>query len=377
MNILMLQEKVLNLRSELETIINTGEAETRELAENETNRLAEIRSEIEATEKQISDIEEENRKLSNNDNNNIVKTERKMERVNLVNLINAVVEGRALNENEAKYVNGRTISTRAINASTKGEGLENVPTDEKSLDVAIRNASVLTKMGARWFSNAVGDVQIPRYSGSEVLWKGEVAAADNGEGEFTETILKPKRLTAEILVSRQFLLQDRNQVEAMLIRDLAEAVAEKFDKTIMGSEEGTDNKPAGLFAEATKTAVADIDFDTILGLEKDVEEKNGTDFIFVTNPAVKYQLRGVQTASGLQMVYNAGEIDGQKTIVSNSVDGVACICPKDLAIATWGNTEITVDPYTQIGNGMIRLVVNAYMDGKLAGDRIAVLGLED
>ena len=31
----------------------------------------------------------------------------------------------------------------------------------------------------------------------------------------------------------------------------------------------------------------------------------------------------------------------------------------------WGGIDITVDPYTQAGNGAIRLVVNVYMDAAL------------
>jgi HK97 family phage major capsid protein len=36
-----------------------------------------------------------------------------------------------------------------------------------------------------------------------------------------------------------------------------------------------------------------------------------------------------------------------------------------LAIGSWGDIEITVDPYTQATKGCIRLVVNAYFDAKV------------
>ena len=47
------KEKLINLREELQNIISTGEAEKRELAENENTRLAEIRAEIDTLEAEI------------------------------------------------------------------------------------------------------------------------------------------------------------------------------------------------------------------------------------------------------------------------------------------------------------------------------------
>ena len=48
---LEVREDILNLKNELEGIISNGEAEQRELAEEETSRMAEIRSKIEEAEK--------------------------------------------------------------------------------------------------------------------------------------------------------------------------------------------------------------------------------------------------------------------------------------------------------------------------------------
>ena len=116
-------------------------------------------------------------------------------------------------------------------------------------------------------------------------------------------------------------------------------------------------------------------FDDVLLLENAVEEKNGTDFVFVTSPNVKYTLRGTQTASGLKMVWDEGEIDGRQTVVSNSVvkGGLACFDPRDLACATFNKSGliITVDTVTRAIYNEVRLVVNYLFDSKLAGDRIA------
>ena len=377
MTILEKREKVLNLKNELQTIISNGEAEQRELAENETSRMAEIRGEIDELEAEIKAEEAENRQLNNKDN----KTNKKME-VRLYDLIRKVGLGETLADEERQYVKGQKISFRASTAPIQaqgeaGTGIENVPEDKKSLDVAIRNASVLRRLGCTWFGSAVGDISIPKYSGSNVGWKGEIDTADNGEGTFSEVILQPKRLTAVVRISKTFLAQDSNDAEAILIRDLAEAVAEKLDMTVFGAESGTTDRPAGLFYDndytTTGGTLADVAYDDVLDLELGVEEKNGTNFIFVASPNVKYALKGTQMASGLQMVYAGGEIDGYKAVVSNSVEkgGIIALDPRDLAVATWNGVEVTVDPYTLAADNQIRLIVNYYVDCKLRGDRIA------
>lgn len=373
MTILEMQEQRLNLQNELTNIIN--EAETRSLEDNENTRLAEIKNEIDSLDAKIK--EEENRNIEILNKNKEIKTERKM--VKLFDLINGVVNNN-LTDEQRQFVQGNKISFRtAIQAGAEGAGKENVPEEKKALDVAIRNASVLDKIGATWFGNAVGDVSIPKYHGSNVAWKGEIVAADDGASGFTETILQPKRLTAYIDISKTFLAQDSNDAEAILIADLANAVAEKLDKTVFGAESGTTERPAGLFYNTgyTVTGATDLSgvtYDNLLELEAAVEDKNGSDFIFIANPKVKYAYKGTQMASGLEMVYSKGELDGYKAVVSNSVasKGIICMDPRDLAVATWANgVEITVDTVSRAIYNEVRVVVNYLVDAKLRGDRIS------
>lgn len=373
------REEILNLQTELEGIINTGEAEARELGENETSRMAEIRGQIDTLKEELGSIEEENRKLAETKNKKQIKN--KMEKnVRLFDLIKEVVNGN-VSEEHRDFVMGNQINYRDdIQATVDEHGKENIPTDKMRLDVAIRNASVLNKIGATWFGNAVGDIRLPKYSGSQVYWAdAENSEAEDGAGTFQEITLSPKRLTAYITISRQFLAQSPEDAEAILIADLAAAIAEKFDQTVFGSEEGTDAQPAGLFYADNDymldpSALDDISFDNVLALEEAVEEHNGTEFIFVADPKVKYALRGTQMASGLQFVWERGEIDGRKAVVSNSVEegGLLCFDPRDLAVAIWNNQMvITVDPYSLAGKNQIKVTVNFLCDAALKGDRIS------
>ena len=383
MNILELKEKSLELRNQLAELIANGQKEERELNEEETSQMAELRGQIDSINAQIEAIEKENRTIEKN-NNTEVKENRNM---SLFKMINAVVEGRNFTEDEAKAIaearadfaksgispKGQ-IAYRSIAATVEGAGKENVAEDKWNLEVAVRNNLIATKMGADYVGGLVGDVSIPQYGGSTVKWKGEVATADDGAGEFTEVTLAPKRLTATLDVSKQFLIQDSNDAEAMLIRDLAAAVAEKLDTTIFGAGAGDANTPAGLFnGVAGEKAIADMNYDDVLALEEAVELANGSNYMFIVNPKVKFALKGTQMANGLQMVFDKGEVDGYKTISSNSVvdKGIICMDPRELVIGQWSGYDITVDPYTKAADGQVRLVINAYFDAKLRGNKVA------
>lgn len=305
----------------------------------------------------------------------------------LIEMINTILEGRSFSEDEVKLmaearaefaksgINPRgQIAYRGIVTYGDSVGKEAIAEDKLNLEVAVRNNLVATKMGADFLSGLVGDVSIPQYAGGKVTWKNEDGMAEDGAGTFKEILLQPKRLTATIDVSKQFLLQTSADAEAILVRDLAAAVAEKLDMTIFGNGTGDSNTPAGIFAGVEpQKGIGEVNYDDVLELEAGVEEHNGHNYMFVVNPKVKFALKGTQTANGLQMVFNGNEIDGYKTISSNSVvdKGIVCMDPHELVIGQWGSYDITIDPYTKAAEGQVRLVINAYFDAKLRGNKVA------
>ena len=376
MTILELREKLVNLKDELETIINTGESEKRELLENETNRMVEIRSEIENVEAEISRLEEENRKIAKLNNNNSNKENRKMENVKLFNLVKEVVNGNVSDEHRA-FIQGNNINYRAaIQATATGMGEEVVPEEKTPLMVAIRNNSVLDKLGASWMSNCVGNVSIPKYAGSNAYFAdSENADAPDGASAFTEVLLQPRRVTSELVVSRQFLAQSEGDAEAILVNDLARAIGTRIDTQLFSADSGSTARFAGLFNGAASGTLASMTWEDVLALEQQLEERNNFEpYKFVTTPAVKAALRAVQIGSGLQMVYDNGEIDGVETIVSNSVvnGGLMAVNPRDIQVCTWDNDMvITIDTLTLAHKNQVRIICNYLVDVALKGDRIA------
>ena len=176
---LELREKILDLQASLENVIASGEAEQRELTEEESNQMVDLRSQIDEAKAELAKVEEENRKLAEQTNHNQINKNKTMKEIRLFDLVKAVAEGNVSDEQRA-YIKGNSIDFRAaIQATAEGMGKENVPTDKAPLELAIRNATVLDKLGVTWFSNAVGDIEIPKYHGSQVFW----ADSENAEAE--------------------------------------------------------------------------------------------------------------------------------------------------------------------------------------------------
>lgn len=75
----------------------------------------------------------------------------------------------------------------------------------------------------------VGNITIPVYNGGNVGWAGEIESASDGAGTFNEVTLEPKRITAYIDISKQFLIQDSVSAEALIRADIVRAISCKLE----------------------------------------------------------------------------------------------------------------------------------------------------
>lgn len=386
----MTDETVDNSNEEKEEVIEDKncETDTDKPEDREETEEEKVSEEVEEKEDVVEDTTEDKEEI-NNENRNI-NTSMKFK---LIKTINDIVNNRGLDD-AAKAVNkeGRSAMVKAgfaangnitipvehraegdtpaktngILATVATQGKENVPTDKLNILEPLRANMVLAKAGATYMTGLVGDVSIPVYGGSNVGWKGEVVAADNGEGAFSEVVLQPKRLTAFVDVSKQFLIQDSNDAEEMLKRDIINAIGEKLEQTVLGSDAGDTTKPAGAFNGVTADTAA-VKFENVVDMEATLEEANVNDYVYIVSPSAKAILRKTSkdTGSG-QFIMQDGEIEGREVYVSSAVvkKGVVVGDFKDYVVAQWGGLDLTVDPYTKASEGMVRLVINAYFDAK-------------
>ena len=258
---------------------------------------------------------------------------------------------------------------RAIQV-TGGSGVhdEVVETEIQGILEPLYAKSVLAELGVKWYTGLPqGDIQVPVMGKGTVGWAGEVAAASAGGNAFSAVLLQPKRITAYVDISKQLLNQDTIGVENAIRRDIVNAINDKLEATIFSSDAGDATKPAGIFYDSSVFDAST--FKAVVDLEAKVEKNNVYgDMKYLLSTGAKADLRAMpKSTKNTQLVMEGGEIDGTPAVVTSNVKGAGYYAYgnfENLAVASWGDIDITVDEYTQAVNGCVRLVVNAYFDAK-------------
>lgn len=265
----------------------------------------------------------------------------------------------------------------AITVTTEGEDV--VPTDLYDILEPLRAKNVLVQAGAKFLTGLVGDVQVPIMSAGNVTWEGETAPAKDGAQTFTSVKLSPKRLTAFVDVSKQFLVQDSKSAEALIRQDIINAINNKLEETVLGAEEGTLTRPAGIFYLKSGALSVVDSYADIADFESGIEDANVTgECVYIMSNKAKAAYRTMQKANGTGFVYENGTIDGTRVLNTSNVAGknVAYGDFSNLAIGQWGAIDLTVDPFTKAGDGQVRLVVNAYFDARVLRPETIVVAKE-
>lgn len=330
------------------------------------------------------EVQEETEPKENRNNINNTKNIH-MSNFSLIKAINDVVNNRNINEDALNIIEMGATEMRksglsysgqiqlpveergdAVAATVATDGKEIVATDKLNILSPLMGKSILAEAGATFLTGLVGNISIPNYTGSTCGWKGELEAADNGKGTFGSVELSPKRLTAYIDISKQFLTQDSVGAEEMLRADIVNSLVAKLEQTIFGDAAGDTTKPAGIFNSAEVVAPS---YQGVCEAEAAVTDYSG-EKRFVMGPSAKSAFKQATisgTKSDLRLLLEDGEVDGYPVSDSSNVvaGGYAFGDFSELVVAQWGGIDIVVDPYTLATKNAIRLVINAYFDAKV------------
>ncbi len=257
------------------------------------------------------------------------------------------------------------LETRTITVT--GEHDDVIETEFTNILEPLRAKNVLVSAGAKYLGNLVGDVQVPIMGKTNVGWAGEVADAASGDPAFNHVTLQPKRLTAYIDLSKQFIAQDSLAAEALIREDLVKAINAKLEETILGAGSGSTTEPQGMFDAISATSVSG--FADVCEKEAELEDANVyNEKVYVMSNKAKAAFRVMpKSTKSTQLVYENGEVDGTKAFNTSMIDGKKYLYGdfSNLAIGQWGAIDLTVDPYTLARSGQIRLVINSYFDAKV------------
>ena len=410
-NSVEIKDKKNQLKKRAQEIIDTCKREVREMTDDETSEIDSIKEQIKDLNQQLTELEEKIKNLRFDDEDEDEKVDEPTEnetenetsgcnepdddnkedktnkrnmkkRFSLVRSIRNIVNNSAMNDVDAAVIAEGNKEARKAGINFQGqiqlpsqraavtvtaEGEDVVATDLFDILKPLRAKNVLSQAGAKFMSGLVGNVQVTVMSKSNVTWEGETSTAKDGAGTFSHVTLSPKRLTAFVDISKQMIAQDSVDVESAIREDLVNAINSKLEETVLGSAAGSATQPAGIFFTIKPTAVAD--FAALVTKESDVEDANviGECKYILSNKA-KAALRSMAKGTkSTQLVYENVSVDGTVALNTSNVAGKNYVFGdfSNLAIGTWGGVDLTVDPYTKAADGMIRIVVNMYVDAQV------------
>ena len=367
----------------------TKDTDDETVTDNEETKEDEIETETEETkedeiETETEETKEEEKETKNNESKNHTKMNKEFR---LIKAINDIANNRSVDETAQAVVKAGAEEMRKAGVSYGGqiqlptselrsaitvtaEGEDVVATEIYDILEPLRAKNVLVAAGAKFITGLVGDVQVPSMSAGNVTWEGETASAKDGGQTFTAVKLSPKRLTAYVDISKQFLVQDSKSAEALIRQDIINAINSKLEATILGSAAGTTTQPAGIFNGKSKTTIAS--FKDVCDLEAKIEDANVIgECKYVMSNKAKAALRNMaKSAKSTELVMEGGAIDGTAVLNTSNVEEQNVVYGdfSNLAIGQWGSIDLLVDPYTKAADGQVRLVVNAFFDAKVLRD---------
>ena len=424
------------LRNKMLSIVESAKRELRELTDDEKNELEECKREMEddtskdddkkkeedadtstegtpkddeetpkeeeepsddetpkEDEEPSTDDEEPSNKDKEKRNKNLKGNNIIMEKkFSLVKAIRNIAENRNLDDSTMAVINAGREEMRKSGLSYAGQiqlpsekraivsvttdGDDTVATDVFNILDPLRSNLVLAQAGAKVLDNLVGDVKIPILGASNVGWEGENDAAADGSGAITSVTLKPKRLSCFIDISSMMLKQDSCGVEDAIRRDIVEAIAHKFQSTILGDGVGDATQPSGLFNGLVDKAATD--FDSMAAIEADLETANVSNISYIASPKARAAMRAMTKGAKNNAVvaYANGEFDGTPVYSTSDVANSKFLVGdfSNLYLGQWGAIDLVVDNYTQATKGAVRLVVNVYLDAVNARPNSIVSG---
>ena len=374
-----IKEELKELDEDEKEIKEKSDEETNEVEDTDADKGNESKPQDAAVEETEDEETEDEKRTINNYNSNIRKMNKEFR---LIKAIRDVANNRSMDDVTKAVANAGAeemrksglsfggqiqlpLETRTITVTSEHDDV--IETEFTNILEPLRAKNVLVEAGAKYLTNLVGDVQVPIMSATNVGWAGEVSDAASGDPSFSHVTLQPKRLTAYIDLSKQFIAQDSLAAEALIREDLVKAINSKLEATILGSASGDTTQPEGMFNAISATSVAS--FADVCDKEADIEDANvNGDCVYVMSNKAKAAFRNMaKSTKSTQLVMENGEIDGTKAINTSHVEGKKYIYGdfSNLAIGQWGAIDLTVDPYTLARSGQIRLVVNAYFDAKI------------
>ena len=333
-----------------------------EMSEEEKSEEEEMSDEKDKDSDSEKDLEDNSKTDSKDEKRNENKKSYKMKK----NIILSEIRS-ALNSADHKVT--LPAETRTITQTVSGDGVhdELVEAEFKGLLEPLYADSVISNLGITIYNGLpAGDFKVSAMSKGSAAWADETGVASESKNTFSHITLQPKRISAQLSYSKQFLAQDTIGAEAAIRRDIYNALVAKIQSTMLSADASGANKPAGIFNGVTAKNISS--YAELCDVEATVDDSNvkGERKYLMSNKA-KAILRCMPKSSlTTELVLDGNDIDGTPVIANSDVPTTQYAYGdfSNIVMGTWGNVDLIVDPYTLAAENSVRIVVNAFVDWK-------------
>lgn len=271
------------------------------------------------------------------------------------------------------------LRNAADDFTTSGDGDGFVGTQVGSAIAALREPSMIERLGATVITGATSNIQFPRVSVAAAgAWAAETGDGADSTMEMDDLTLSPKRIGCVTKYSKQLLIQGGASVDAVIAQDIAAAINSAIDTAAFAGT-GADGQPTGILAT---TGV----FDNTNG------SGNTTDLVDLATQ-MEADLIGAGAAIGAQYIFSPTAMKLAKAdaminnvsplwdLSNNSVNGYNAVQTGYLADATgplgqvvFGNfqqlllvyfgagLDLLIDPYTAGLSAQVKINANRFVD---------------
>lgn len=260
----------------------------------------------------------------------------------------------------------------------------------------VRNRSALLGLNVTTLTGLVGNVDIPKKTGSTTAyWVGEDVAVSETNITLGQLSMTPKSLGGYVDITRRLMLQQSMDVEAMVRADLAESIALAIDysgvygtggssallgiKNVTGVGTETLTSDANTNKSIGGTTYYFGNFADYVNMETTVSVANldVASMFYVGNAHVRGALKQtLRNANSEMMIWENNEVNGYGARVSNQLIGSTVLFGdfSQAIFGFWSGVDITVDPYTNSTKGTTRIVAFQDVDFGLRNPAAFVFG---
>ena len=288
-----------------------------------------------------------------------------------------------------------------ITSNTLGGALAIADNLSSEFIEVLRNKSQVLSLGARVL-NLTNSALIPRqYATGTANWVGETVASTLTNVGIQNLTLTPQAISAYHQYSKQLLMQSNPSIDALVRDDIMQTLALAIDlAAIHGTGSG---QPTGIVNTSGINTVAlatnglalgnTTAFPAMVSLESLIASANADSgsLAYLMRPGHRGALRtSSRFANSDTPVWDpaTNRVNGYRSEVTNQIatnltTGTATtICSavlfgnwNDLIVASFGSTDLVVDPYSAGANGVVRLYARRWADvGVRHPASFAVLG---